>query len=74
MRLVTGQDPVFSAALAAELLTSSAEQFVPASAPGRGEGMGGLAHVTAGPGAVHGLPLSAYAEDLPNIRDRWRQP
>lgn len=50
------------------------EEFVLVAAPawaGRG---GGPARTAAdGPAALHGVPLVAYAEDLPIVRRYWRQ-
>ncbi|MXM66581.1 LysR family transcriptional regulator [Streptomyces sp. HUCO-GS316] len=49
------------------------EEFVLVADPVRAERMGGPARIaTDGPAALHGVPLVAYAEDLPILRRYWR--
>lgn len=49
------------------------EEFVLVSAPAWAERIGGPARIAAvGPAALHGVPLVAYAEDLPIVRRYWR--
>jgi DNA-binding transcriptional LysR family regulator len=51
----------------------SDEEFVLVSAPAWAERIGGPARIAAaGPAALHGVPLVAYAEDLPIVRRYWR--
>ncbi|MFF4257741.1 LysR family transcriptional regulator [Streptomyces sp. NPDC001663] len=58
-------------ALAATPLTD--EEFVLVASPAWAERIGGTARVAAdGPAALHGVPLVAYAEDLPIVRRYWR--
>lgn len=58
-------------ALAATPLTD--EEFVLVASPAWAERVGGPARVAAdGPAALHGVPLIAYAEDLPIVRRYWR--
>ena len=47
----------------------SDEEFVLVSSPGRAERLGTPAHL---PASLHGVPLVAYAEDLPIVRRYWR--
>ncbi|MFJ9537628.1 LysR family transcriptional regulator [Streptomyces sp. NPDC101225] len=49
------------------------EEFVLVTSPGWAERVGGPARIAAaGPAALHGVPLLAYAEDLPIVRRYWR--
>ncbi|MFF5477568.1 LysR family transcriptional regulator [Streptomyces sp. NPDC012935] len=49
------------------------EEFVLVSAPSWAERIGGPTPIaTAGPAALHGVPLVAYAEDVPIVRRYWR--
>jgi DNA-binding transcriptional LysR family regulator len=49
------------------------EEFVLVAAPGRAERIGSPARIAAeGAAALHGVPLVAYAEDLPIVRRYWR--
>ncbi|MFF4507976.1 LysR family transcriptional regulator [Streptomyces sp. NPDC001401] len=49
------------------------EEFVLVTAPAWAERSGGPARIAAyGPAALHGVPLVAYAEDLPIVRRYWR--
>ena len=49
------------------------EEFVLVAAPSWAERIGGPARVAAeGAAALHGIPLVAYAEDLPIVRRYWR--
>ncbi|MFI8229983.1 LysR family transcriptional regulator [Streptomyces sp. NPDC085900] len=49
------------------------EEFVLVASPAWAERVGGPARVAAdGPAALHGVPLIAYAEDLPIVRRYWR--
>ncbi|MGW3116755.1 LysR family transcriptional regulator [Streptomyces sp. NPDC001107] len=49
------------------------EEFVLVAAPVWAERIGGPAGIAAaGPAALHGVPLVAYAEDLPIVRRYWR--
>ncbi|MFE7174560.1 LysR family transcriptional regulator [Streptomyces sp. NPDC057616] len=49
------------------------EEFVLVTSPARAERLGGPARIAAaGPAALHGIPLLAYAEDLPIVRRYWR--
>ncbi|GAA3810219.1 LysR family transcriptional regulator [Streptomyces coacervatus] len=49
------------------------EEFVLVAAPAWAERSGGPARIAAdGPAALHGVPLVAYAEDLPIVRRYWR--
>ncbi|MES5820332.1 LysR family transcriptional regulator [Streptomyces sp. RG80] len=49
------------------------EEFVLVAAPERAERIGGPARIAAeGEAALHGVPLIAYAEDLPIVRRYWR--
>ncbi|MFE7271394.1 LysR family transcriptional regulator [Streptomyces sp. NPDC057623] len=49
------------------------EEFVLVSAPSWAERVGGPARIAAdGPAALHGVPLVAYAEDVPIVRRYWR--
>ncbi|MGI5460298.1 LysR family transcriptional regulator [Streptomyces sp. CA-249302] len=51
----------------------SDEEFVLVASPTWAERIGGPARITAdGPAALHGVPLVAYAEDLPIVRRYWR--
>ncbi|MFG2639855.1 LysR family transcriptional regulator [Streptomyces sp. NPDC048370] len=47
------------------------EEFVLVAAPALAERLGGRV-TTEGPGALHGVPLITYAEDLPIARRYWR--
>ncbi|MFD8011121.1 LysR family transcriptional regulator [Streptomyces sp. NPDC058955] len=47
------------------------EEFVLVAAPGWAERIGGRV-AEEGPAALHGVPLVAYAEDLPILRRYWR--
>ncbi|KMS67833.1 LysR family transcriptional regulator [Streptomyces viridochromogenes] len=58
-------------ALTSVVLTD--EEFVLVSAPSWAERVGGPARIAAdGPAALHGVPLVAYAEDVPIVRRYWR--
>ncbi|MFF4272481.1 LysR family transcriptional regulator [Streptomyces sp. NPDC001536] len=49
------------------------EEFVLVATPDRAERIGAPArNATEGPAALHGVPLVAYAEDLPIVRRYWR--
>ncbi|WP_369269218.1 LysR family transcriptional regulator [Streptomyces sp. R11] len=49
------------------------EEFVLVTAPSWAERIGGPTRIaTAGPAALHGVPLVAYAEDVPIVRRYWR--
>ncbi|MET9970352.1 LysR family transcriptional regulator [Streptomyces sp. NPDC006356] len=49
------------------------EEFVLVTAPVWAERLGGPARIAAdGPAALHGVPLVAYAEDIPIVRRYWR--
>ncbi|MEY9989038.1 DNA-binding transcriptional LysR family regulator [Streptomyces sp. V4I8] len=49
------------------------EEFVLVSAPSWAERVGGPARIAAdGAAALHGVPLVAYAEDVPIVRRYWR--
>ncbi|MFF4150481.1 LysR family transcriptional regulator [Streptomyces sp. NPDC001651] len=49
------------------------EEFVLVASPGWAERVGGPARLAAdGPAALHGVPLVAYAEDVPIVRRYWR--
>ncbi|MEU6260560.1 LysR family transcriptional regulator [Streptomyces sp. NPDC047043] len=49
------------------------EEFVLVAAPGWAGRIGGPARIAAaGPAVLHGVPLVAYAEDLPIVRRYWR--
>lgn len=49
------------------------EEFVLVTAPSWAERIGGPARIAAdGPAALHGVPLVAYAEDVPIVRRYWR--
>ncbi|WP_405577491.1 LysR family transcriptional regulator [Streptomyces sp. NBC_01092] len=49
------------------------EEFVLVTAPAWAERIGGPARLAAdGPAALHGVPLVAYAEDVPIVRRYWR--
>jgi DNA-binding transcriptional LysR family regulator len=49
------------------------EEFVLVTSPAWAEHVGGPARIAAaGPAALHGVPLLAYAEDLPIVRRYWR--
>ncbi|MGY6020023.1 LysR family transcriptional regulator [Streptomyces spinosirectus] len=49
------------------------EEFVLVTSPAWAERVGGPARIAAaGPAALHGVPLLAYAEDLPIVRRYWR--
>lgn len=49
------------------------EEFVLVTAPAWAERIGGAARLAAdGPAALHGVPLVAYAEDVPIVRRYWR--
>ncbi|GHH10323.1 LysR family transcriptional regulator [Streptomyces lanatus] len=49
------------------------EEFVLVTGPDWAERIGGPARIAAdGPAALHGVPLVAYAEDLPIVRRYWR--
>lgn len=49
------------------------EEFVLVAAPAWAERIGGPARIAAdGPAALHGVPLVAYAEDVPIVRRYWR--
>ncbi|WP_128429818.1 LysR family transcriptional regulator [Streptomyces cyaneus] len=49
------------------------EEFVLVTAPAWAERIGGPARIAAdGPAALHGVPLVAYAEDVPIVRRYWR--
>ncbi|MFG2503116.1 LysR family transcriptional regulator [Streptomyces sp. NPDC048441] len=49
------------------------EEFVLVAAPSWAERIGGDRRITAeGPGALHGVPLVTYADDLPIARRYWR--
>ncbi|WP_369166832.1 LysR family transcriptional regulator [Streptomyces sp. R28] len=49
------------------------EEFVLVAAPAWAERVGGPARTAAdGPAALHGVPLVAYAEDVPIVRRYWR--
>ncbi|MFC8517199.1 LysR family transcriptional regulator [Streptomyces sp. NPDC057257] len=51
----------------------SDEEFVLVASPAWAERSGGPARIAAdGPAALHGVPLVAYAEDLPIVRRYWR--
>jgi DNA-binding transcriptional LysR family regulator len=57
--------------LAAVPLTD--EEFVLVGSPAWAERIGGPARIAAaGPAALHGVPLVAYAEDVPIVRRYWR--
>ncbi|GGQ14337.1 LysR family transcriptional regulator [Streptomyces griseomycini] len=56
-------------ALSAVPLTD--EEFVLVAAPALADGIRGRLAAD-GPGALHGVPLLAYAEDLPIVRRYWR--
>jgi DNA-binding transcriptional LysR family regulator len=58
-------------ALASVPLTD--EEFVLVASPAWAERIGGPAGIAAdGPAALHGVPLVAYAEDIPIVRRYWR--
>ncbi|MFD0009111.1 LysR family transcriptional regulator [Streptomyces sp. NPDC127178] len=49
------------------------EEFVLVTAPSWAERIGGPTRIAAaGPAALHGVPLVAYAEDVPIVRRYWR--
>lgn len=49
------------------------EEFVLVTSPSWAERIGGPTRIaTAGPAALHGVPLVAYAEDVPIVRRYWR--
>ncbi|MFI7412980.1 LysR family transcriptional regulator [Streptomyces sp. NPDC049627] len=49
------------------------EEFVLVTAPAWAERIGGPARIAGdGPAALHGVPLVAYAEDVPIVRRYWR--
>ncbi|MEU5095573.1 LysR family transcriptional regulator [Streptomyces sp. NPDC020996] len=51
----------------------SDEEFVLVASPARAARIGGPARIAAaGPAALHGVPLVAYADDLPIVRRYWR--
>ncbi|WP_406864587.1 LysR family transcriptional regulator [Streptomyces sp. HUAS MG47] len=51
----------------------SDEEFVLVASPPWAERIGGPARIAAeGPAALHGVPLVAYAEDVPIVRRYWR--